>query len=274
MPIVRNRTLRRAAAALLAAAAAGLGFALPAEAAASAPNPPSSEKADAFAERRALIDAVAALTGAPWEYLAAVDQYERTLSLAQPKKRPLRDGLIAIHVTDREWAGTLNPNPEDTSPQTIEFFGGFGRDGDGDGRADRNSDADLLYSMAAFLLQRGITPEDIGRGIWEYYHNDRSVKRIKQFATIYRAFGTLDLHRYAFILPIGADYSYRSTWGAARSYGGYRIHEGTDLFAHYGMPVRSAAYGIVEAMGWNRYGGWRGGLLGPKQGDHYYPALF
>lgn len=228
---------------------------------------------DTFAERKALFDSVAAVTGIPWFHLAAVDQYERTLSLAHPKTRPLREGVVAIHVTDYQWAGLLNPNPEDDNPRSILLFDGFGRDGDGDGKADRHNDFDLLYSMADFLLRRGISKTDAGIGVWDYYHNDRSVQRIRQFGTIYRTFGTLDLHQRAFILPLGGDYSYRSTWGAARSYGGYRIHEGTDLFAHYGMPVRSAAFGIVEVMGWNRYGGWRVGIRDLNNVYHYYAHL-
>ncbi|WP_309123107.1 M23 family metallopeptidase [Paenibacillus sp.] len=228
---------------------------------------------DTFTERKALYDSVSAVTGIPWFNLAAVDQYERTLSLAHPKTRPLRDGLVAIHLTEYRWVGFLNPNHQDTNLRTIRFFDGFGRDGDGDGRADRNNDADVLYSMADFLLRYGTSPADFDIGIWEYYQNDRSVKRIKQFAKIYSLFGTLDLHRHAFILPLGGDYSYRSTWGAARSYGGYRIHEGTDLFAHYGMPVRSAAYGVVEVMGWNRYGGWRVGIRDLNNVYHYYAHL-
>jgi len=228
---------------------------------------------DTFTERKALYDSIAAVTGIPWYRLAAVDQYERTLSIAHPKSRPLRDGLVAVHIPEVQWVGFLNPNHQDTNLESIRFFQGFGRDGDGDGCADRNSDADVLYSMAAFLLQYGTSETDFQIGVWQYYQNDRSVKRIRQFANIYRSFGTLDLHRHAFILPLGGDYSYRSTWGAARSYGGYRIHEGTDLFAHYGMPVRSATFGVIEVMGWNRYGGWRIGIRDLNNVYHYYAHL-
>lgn len=228
---------------------------------------------DAFTERKALFDDIGAVTGIPWYHLAAIDQYERTLSLARPKLRPLRSGLIAISISEYAWTGFLNPDHQDTNATTIRFFAGLGRDGDGDGKADRASDADVLYSMATYLLKFGTSPADFNIGIWEYYQNDRSVRRISQFATIYRHFGTIDLHRHSFILPLGGVYSYRSTWGAARNYGGYRIHEGTDLFAHHGMPVRSAAYGIIEEMGWNRYGGWRIGIRDLNNVYHYYAHL-
>jgi murein DD-endopeptidase MepM/ murein hydrolase activator NlpD len=228
---------------------------------------------DTFTERKAMYDNIATLTGIPWYNLAAIDQYERTLSIAHPKTRPLREGLIAIYMPEVKWVGMMNPDHDDKNLRSILYFDGFGRDGDGDGKADRGNDADLLYSIAHFLLQYGTSSADFNIGLWEYYQNSRSVERINQFARIYGKFGTLDLHRHAFPLPLGGEYSYRSTWGAARSYGGYRIHEGTDLFAHHGMPVRSTCYGIIEVMGWNRYGGWRVGIRDLNNVYHYYAHL-
>lgn len=225
-----------------------------------------------FAERKALFEKVSALTSIPWYDLAAVDQYERTINLA--KKRPVRkDALISIYYSELDWVGLPNPDHEDKDAASIAFFGGVGSDGDGDGLADRNNDADVLNTMAQFLLKYGVGPEDFRIGLWEYYHNTRAVDRITQFSRIYAAFDTLDLHQHAFPLPLGADYSYRSTWGASRGWGGYRIHEGTDLFAGYGVPVRSTAYGIIEVMGWNPYGGWRVGVRDLNNVYHYFAHL-
>ncbi|WP_166240651.1 M23 family metallopeptidase [Paenibacillus turpanensis] len=226
-----------------------------------------------FAERRTLYDNMSTLTGIPWYVLAAVDQYERTISIANPKKRPLRDGLISIHIPNNKWAGELNPDEIDTEPKSIAFFDGFGKDGNGDGKADPKDDTDLLYSMASYLQEYGTAPDDTNIALWEFYKNARSVERIEQFARLYSHFNTLDLHKHTFVMPLRADYSYRSTWGAARSYGGYRIHEGTDLFASYGVPVRSVCYGIIEVMGWNRYGGWRVGIRDLNNVYHYYAHL-
>lgn len=224
-----------------------------------------------FAERKALFDKVSTLTGIPWYDLAAVDQYERSLSLA--KKRPMSKGLIGIYYSELEWVGLTNPDHEDTDAERIAFFGGKGTDGDGDGKADRKNDADVLNTMARYLLKYGVNPDDFRTGLWEYYRNMRAVDRIIQFSRIYAAFDTLELHEHAFPLPLGSDYSYRSTWGAKRGWGGYRIHEGTDLFAGYGVPVRSTCYGIIEVMGWNPYGGWRVGIRDLNNVYHYYAHL-
>ena len=51
--------------------------------------------------------------------------------------------------------------------------------------------------------------------------------------------------------------SYGDTWGAGRSYGGDRKHEGTDLMAPGGTPILSVSDGQVIGKGWNTLGGWR-----------------
>lgn len=243
---------------------------------ASQPQPGKSEtkpiKAQ-FAERKQLFDDVSGITGIPWTMLAAIDQYERSLSIANPKKRPLRQGIIGIYYSDHEWAGMLNPDYEDRNPLSIALFGGKGADGSGDGLADRNNDLDVLSAMASYLLKYGTTDEDLKIALWEYYRSSRSVERIQQFARIYETFGRIDLHEHAFPLPLRSEYSYRSTWGASRSWGGFRIHEGSDIFAGYGVPVRSTCYGIVEVKGWNPYGGWRVGLRDLNNVYHYYAHL-
>ncbi|MEB3100352.1 M23 family metallopeptidase [Ferviditalea candida] len=226
-----------------------------------------------YIERKNLFEQMSALTGIPWYYLAAVDQYERTLTIANRKKRPEAQGLIAIYFPPEQWAGALNPDPDDRSMASIAFFNGFGKDGDGDGYADRTNDADLLYSMADFILKQGTSWDDLRIGMWNYYHNSRSVQRIEQFAKIYAEMGTLDLDKHVFPLPVNSNHAYRSTWGAGRNWGGYRIHEGTDIFAGYGVPVRSTSYGVVEIKGWNRYGGWRIGIRDIHNVYHYYAHL-
>ncbi|ANE48610.1 peptidase M23 [Paenibacillus swuensis] len=240
---------------------------------ASSERPSTTQQQDVYAERKDLFHKVSALTGIPWYYLAAVDQYERTLSIAKPKKRPPREGLIGIYFTELEWVGLLNPDTEDRNVKSIAFFEGYGRDGSGDGKADLSNDLDVLFSMASHILAYGNKDDDLRIALWEHYQNTRSVERIEQFAKIYATYNTLNLNDHAFPVPVRSSYSFRSTWGAGRSWGGYRIHEGTDIFAGYGTPVRSTCYGIIEVKGWNPYGGWRIGLRDTQNVYHYYAHL-
>ncbi|MVP01790.1 M23 family metallopeptidase [Paenibacillus lutrae] len=226
----------------------------------------------ADAVRKDLMQKVGEITGIPWTLLAAVDRYEHTLNKSAKKTAP-PNRLIGIDFTELTWVGMMNPDHEDTDPGSIAFFGGVGKDGSGDGLADRSNDLDRLASMATLMLRKGRTPEDIRISLWDYYNNTRSVQRIDQFSAIYEKFGTLSLHQHAFPLPLKAQYSYRSTWGASRGWGGFRIHEGTDLFAGYGVPVRSTAYGYIEVKGWNPYGGWRIGIRDLDNVYHYYAHL-
>ncbi len=61
------------------------------------------------------------------------------------------------------------------------------------------------------------------------------------------------------------------TWGAVRS--GGRKHEGIDIFAPRGTPVRSTTRGLVTRVGTNRLGGRIVGVLGPALEWHYYAHL-
>ena len=262
-------------AAVAAAGTIGLCALINANDTAAAPKAEGTPPETKEAALRQLYERVGLMTDLPWHSIAAIDQYERTLSRAHPKSRPLPEKALAgIYIPAEQWAGPLNPDAEDKNPLSIRLFRGIGRDGSGDGIADRGDAADLLYSVAARIRsQGGISGDDFAIGLWEYYHNTRAVQRVLQFSQLYETFGKLDLSDHAFPLPIGSVYSYRSTWGNSRGWGGARIHEGTDIFAAHGVPVRSTGYGIVEVKGWNPYGGWRIGIRDLDNLYHYYAHL-
>ena len=52
-------------------------------------------------------------------------------------------------------------------------------------------------------------------------------------------------------------FSHYDDFGDSRSYGYKRRHLGNDLIGSIGTPIIAVEGGMVEAMGWNRYGGWR-----------------
>ncbi|WP_042352456.1 M23 family metallopeptidase [Bacillus massiliigorillae] len=208
----------------------------------------------------------------PWYYIAAIDQYEHSLRNAR-RDLPDSDGPIGILVPPEKWSGLLNPNPYDTNPMSITFFDGIGVDGNGDGKADSRSDTDILISIASYLLNYGTDDDNFRIALWNYYKRDKAVGIVMSNAKIYKKFARIDLNKKAFPVPITSDYSYRSTWGVARGWGGRRTHEGTDIFANYGVPVRATSYGVVEIKGWNRYGGWRIGIRDLNNTYHYFAHL-
>ncbi|MGN0547816.1 MAG: M23 family metallopeptidase [Acutalibacteraceae bacterium] len=52
-------------------------------------------------------------------------------------------------------------------------------------------------------------------------------------------------------------FSHYDDFGDSRSFGYKRRHLGNDLMGSIGTPIASVEGGTVEAIGWNRYGGWR-----------------
>lgn len=68
---------------------------------------------------------------------------------------------------------------------------------------------------------------------------------------------------------------FEDSWGGARTYGGERRHEGTDLMPSINergvIPVVSVSDGTVEKKGWLELGGWRLGIRG-RHGTYFYYA--
>ncbi len=64
-------------------------------------------------------------------------------------------------------------------------------------------------------------------------------------------------------------------YGAGRTYGGERKHEGIDIMSSYNkagyLKIRSVSDGVVEKKGWLELGGYRLGIRG-ESGFYYYYA--
>ena len=75
-----------------------------------------------------------------------------------------------------------------------------------------------------------------------------------------------------FPLARGFDYSHYDDFGAGRSYGYKRKHLGHDMMGQTGTPIIAVESGVVEAIGWNQYGGWRIGIRSFDGRRYYYYA--
>ena len=75
-----------------------------------------------------------------------------------------------------------------------------------------------------------------------------------------------------FPLAKGFEYSHFDDFGVGRSYGYRRRHLGHDMMGQTGTPIISVESGIVEALGWNQYGGWRIGIRSFDGKRYYYYA--
>ncbi len=75
-------------------------------------------------------------------------------------------------------------------------------------------------------------------------------------------------------LPIakGFEYTHYDDFGNGRSYGYKRRHLGHDIMGQTGTPIIAIESGVVEAIGWNQYGGWRIGIRSFDSKRYYYYA--
>ena len=75
-----------------------------------------------------------------------------------------------------------------------------------------------------------------------------------------------------FPIARGFDYTHYDDFGAGRSYGYQRKHLGHDMMGLVGTPIMAVESGVVEALGWNQYGGWRIGIRSFDGKRYYYYA--
>lgn len=132
---------------------------------------------------------------------------------------------------------------------------------------------------AAKDLQTDASKEELLGGLYQYYD---------YYETAYHAVLGGFLGHYAIEVdgqwkpayglkafsPIAAGYGYShcDDFGNSRSFGFKRKHLGNDLMGSLGTPIVAVEGGVVEAMGWNRYGGWRIGIRSFDSKRYYYYA--
>ncbi len=74
--------------------------------------------------------------------------------------------------------------------------------------------------------------------------------------------------------PVAKGFYYEDydDFGTSRSFGYSRPHLGHDMMGQIGTPITAIESGYVEALGWNRYGGWRIGIRSFDKKRYYYYA--
>ena len=139
---------------------------------------------------------------------------------------------------------------------------------------DRNDDIDV----AATRLAQGESIEDLASGLRLFPFYRRAYGAVLEGMV-----GEYELEtdqgwerKYGvkafFPLAAGNSFSHFDDFGNSRSYGYRRRHLGHDLMARTGVPVIAVEDGYVEALGWNRYGGWRIGIRTTDKKRYYYYA--
>lgn len=227
----------------------------------------AEEEEDIYDQRMALFKKTEALTQIPWYYFAAIDNYERNIQPSDEEEQ-----VISIDIDPDSWFGIGNSSNV-LNARIIGLFDGKGKDGNGDGLANPDDPEDILYTMGNMILEYGANRDDIKIALWNHYKSDLTVKTIMNTSKVFEKFQDINLTDRDFPVATEYNYTYNNNWGDRRGFGGLRIHEGSDIFADYGTPVKSTTYGVIEMMGWNLYGGWRIGIRDIYNIYHYYAHL-
>ena len=128
-------------------------------------------------------------------------------------------------------------------------------------------------------LKTGKSPEELLGGVYkyyEYYHAAYSAVLGGMLGTYAIEKDGQQIVTYGLkaFSPVAAGYGYSHSadFGNSRSFGFQRKHLGNDIMGALGTPIIAVEGGVVEAMGWNRYGGWRIGIRSFESKRYYYYA--
>ena len=128
-------------------------------------------------------------------------------------------------------------------------------------------------------LKRDLSPEELLGNLFKYYDYYREAYDavlgglLGSFAIEKdgRQIATYGLKAFSPIAS-GFGYSHCDDFGARRTFGYDRKHLGHDMMGALGTPIVAVEGGVVEALGWNRYGGWRVGIRSFDSKRYYYYA--
>ncbi|MFI8658018.1 C40 family peptidase [Priestia megaterium] len=140
----------------------------------------------------------AAKYNVPWPLLAAEHKVETRFSSIKNMISPV-GATGHLQFMPCTWVGWAHPSckglglgnipkSELTNPARISALGGYGVDGDGDGKADPDNLKDAIFSAANYLSQSGAssgTTAGIRKAVYTYNHAGWYVDRVMKYMNLY-----------------------------------------------------------------------------------------
>lgn len=133
--------------------------------------------------------------GVPWTLLAAHHRIETRFSSMKSLVSPA--GAIGhMQFMPCTFVGWKHPTcsglgkgnikkAELMDPATIQKYGGYGVDANGDGVADPYDIEDAVYSAANYLSKYGAKSGDVKRAVFNYNHSEQYVKDVLYYYNLY-----------------------------------------------------------------------------------------
>ncbi|EGD46241.1 Peptidase M23 [Ruminiclostridium papyrosolvens DSM 2782] len=169
-------------------------------------------------------------------------------------------------------AGAANFNPDNFTNEIIPEVLGKAKTCNPDSLPDSLKEIYSIYSKYYNDLKVGPIPKSkiITTTVQKKQNNDDS----KQPADGTEAGSENDQPQYETTsTEIQYTYSHSDDFGAQRTFGGDRAHEGNDIIADGGVPIVSITDGVIRDMNWNDFGGNIVGVLTDKDTYFYYAHM-
>ncbi|MBA4603781.1 peptidoglycan DD-metalloendopeptidase family protein [Thermoactinomyces mirandus] len=210
--------------------------------------------------------------GVPWQILAAIHKVETDFG------RNLSESSVGAtghtQFMDKTWLGWDYPGgtklgdlPDSidiTDPKLIEAYGGYGVDGNKDGKADPNDPVDAIHATANYLAANHQSGEDwFARGgpVWQYNRDyENYVLKVKEYAETFAKPVYASGSRFSsgqFIWPVEGgtiSSSFGLRFHPIKKV--YRRHEGIDIAKPAGSPIVASDGGVVVESGPSSGYGW------------------
>jgi len=192
--------------------------------------------------------------GVPWNLLAAIHKVET--DFGQVLAVSSAGAIGHMQFMPKTWIGWSYPGVpsslELTSVALINQYGGYGVDGDGDGKADPNNACDAIYAAANYLAANGAADGDYSAAVYAYNHADWYVEKVLSIAESYVA--TTKVSGAGFIWPVPSNYTTISSPFGYRSNpvtGAYHLHSGIDIPVPTGTDIYASKSGTVTAAAYH-----------------------
>lgn len=129
------------------------------------------------------------------------------------------------------------------------------------------------------MLQTGFQPDENPKNLPGFFYKSSILRpKYKEYMKLYQTvLQDIECFPVAQDIMGGETTSFDDSWGGARTYGGNRRHEGTDIMTSNNVrgyfPIVSMTDGVVEKKGWLPQGGYRLGIRCASGAYFYYAHL-
>jgi hypothetical protein len=193
--------------------------------------------------------------GVDWYVLAAIHFVETGFS-THPTMVSSVGAIGPMQFMPATWVGwkynigggLVSSSLDITNLNVIRRGGGYGTDGNGDGKADPWNEADAIHTAAKYLAANGYKSNP-RQAVWSYNHADWYVNKVLNYASAFRSEATYLAS--GDVPPASSGVFMRPATGAITSGFGARwgsMHYGVDIGqgGRTNVPIVAAADGVVS----------------------------